>query len=621
MGVCESKSDSRWKCIPEAIIIGNKKIDMSLEQATIMKKQKENSICLIEIIEEKKKGTGFLCSLPYLNNESRQLPVLITCNHVLNINEGKEIELQFSDKNFKTTLKIDENRKKYINKKLDITILEIKEEDCLNSFEYLEIDGRIFKDENLEKIFSKEIIYIIHYPQGFFSSCSYGEIKIISNNTIIYHNCPTQPGSSGAPILNLENNKVIGLHCGFKKEENLNQGLIFKEPLIQFDIIKPKNIEKLIKKEIILTLEITENDINKPIYFLDNSFFDYKNAIEKPHSFLSELNDSNVKIFIKEPEQKNYQKQKKYQKYFNPKETGNYEIKLEIYTKVTDCKNMFVFCNNITEIDLSNFDTSDVINMSYMFKDCERLEKLHLSYFSTRNVTNMDYMFYNCKNLSVIDLSFFDTQKVITMENMFSNCNKLEKLDLSTINTENVVNMKNIFSNCSHLTCLDLTSFDTKNVTDMTGMFLNCSKLKKIELSSSFKTNKVTSMKQMFSGCYCLEHVDLKYFNTKNVIDMSEMFSCCTSLTFLNLFSFDTRNVVNMKMMFNKCHDLFDVSLNPSTFVNDKVKDMTKMFSGCHSWQNLDFSHFHFKGKKFDNIFEDTNLVWIQNTGLVHDKK
>ena len=626
MGKCYSlnKNNKYSKGIDnEAIIIDNEICGISDEQKNIIKNQKEKSICAIEVIENNKKikvGTGFLCLIPYLNNKSHQLPVLITCNHVLdenNFKEGKEIYLLFNDNN-KKKLNIDKNRKKYTNNELDITIIEIKKEDDNfnnKNFIFLEIDDKIFRDENLEKIFSKEIIYIIYYPQGLFATCCYKKIIKIINNIDIKHNCDTLPGSSGAPIFNLKNNKVLGLHKGYDNEFKLNAGLILKEPLLKFGILKHENVKKNIKNEIYLTLEVTENDINKDIYFLDNSFFDYKNAINKPHSFLSELNDSNVKVFINE------QKEDKYKKYFRPEAKGLYKIRLEIDTLMKDCRNMFEFCNNIKEIDLSNFYTGEVVDMSCMFKDCKRLEKVNLTDFSTKNVSNMEYMFYNCNNLGEIDLSFFETKKVISMENMFSKCIKLEELLLFSFNTKNVINMKNMFSDCSHLTYLDLTSFNTQNVTDMSAIFLNCSKLKNIKLSNSFTTDKVTSMKQMFCGCNSLKDINLTHFNTINVIDMSEMFSCCNSLTYLNLTSFDTRNVINMRMMFNKCNDLFNISLNNSTFVNDKCRDMTKMFSGCHSCRDLNISHFHFQDRKIDNIFEDSRLAWMQNTSMLTMKK
>ena len=603
MGGCESINGTRIsepKNKYESNTTTDKTNDLKYEQETIIKNQKESSICVVEY--KQNNGTAFLCLIPISKNKSNQLHALVTNNHVIDFKGGNEIKLTFRDRNIERKIKIDDGRKLYTDEVYDITIIEIKEEDQLSQFNFLEIDEKILKEEELEKIYLGEMIYIIHYPQASFSTCSYDKIKQILNNSNIRYTCQTQPGSSGSPILNLKNYKVIGIHCGFHSNYNVNIGNFLREPLIKFEMIKDKDNKKQNKREINITLDIREDDINKDIYFLDNSYFDIKTGKKNPHSFLPEFKDSKVKLFI------NGKQEKKFQKYFRPETKGIYKIRLGINTPITDCRSMFEFCDNITEIDLSSFDISEVVNMSCMFKDCVRLEKLDLSCFLTVIVKYMDYMFSNCSNLKVIDLAYFNTKNVVNMGNMFRNCNKIEELNLKNFDTRNVNNMNNMFSECSNLTYLNLTSFDTSNVTDMSGMFSKCSKLKKIEFSTSFNTESVTTMKQMFCECNCLKSVNCEFFNTKNVIDMSEMFSECNSLTFLDLTNFDTRKVENMKMMFNKCHDLLIVRFNRSTFVNDNVKDMTKMFSGCRSWKNLNFSHFHLKGKKCDNFLEGTSL-------------
>jgi hypothetical protein len=170
--ICEKGKEQKnnnilEKGIPQAIIIDNKKIDISHKKNRKIKEQKEKSIC---IINGPKKGTGFLCTIPYSKSKNNLLHVLITCNHVLNeniINKKKEIKLSFEYENYQKTLKIDQKRKKYINIGLDIIIIEIKkEEDDLNFVNFLEIDDQILREENLEKIYLKKIFYILHYPQG-----------------------------------------------------------------------------------------------------------------------------------------------------------------------------------------------------------------------------------------------------------------------------------------------------------------------------------------------------------------------------------------------------------------------------------------------------------------------
>ena len=92
---------------------------------------------------------------------------------------------------------------------------------------------------------------------------------------------------------------------------------------------------------------------------------------------------------------------------------------------VTDMSSVFQFCENLTTLDVSNFDTSNVTDMNYMFYSCGNLTTLDLSNFNTSNVTNMFYMFYSCGKLTTLDLSSFNTSKVFSMSNMFGYCGSL----------------------------------------------------------------------------------------------------------------------------------------------------------------------------------------------------
>ena len=53
---------------------------------------------------------------------------------------------------------------------------------------------------------------------------------------------------------------------------------------------------------------------------------------------------------------------------------------------------MFSGCEALTSLDLSNFDTSHVSDMSYMFSGCDALTTLNISHFDTSNVKNMFQM-------------------------------------------------------------------------------------------------------------------------------------------------------------------------------------------------------------------------------------
>jgi surface protein len=57
--------------------------------------------------------------------------------------------------------------------------------------------------------------------------------------------------------------------------------------------------------------------------------------------------------------------------------------------------------------------------MSYMFSECTSLPSLNLSNFNTNNVNNMSGMFYNCSSLTFLNLCNFNTNNVKCMDWMF----------------------------------------------------------------------------------------------------------------------------------------------------------------------------------------------------------
>ena len=221
----------------------------------------------------------------------------------------------------------------------------------------------------------------------------------------------------------------------------------------------------------------------------------------------------------------------------------------------TDSSKMFYLASseqkikNVLEIDLSNFDTSNVTDMSYMFYGMSNLTTLDLSNFNTSQVTDMKYMFTYMFNLTTLDLSSFNTFKVTDMNHMFYATRNLTTLDLSNFDTSKVINMQYMFSGMRNLTTLNLSNFDTSKVTNMYGMFGGMSNLATLDLSN-FDTSKVTDMSHMFFGMHNVTTLDLSNFDTSKVTDMSRMFSDMHNVTTLDLSNFDTSNVTDMSFMF-----------------------------------------------------------------------
>ena len=369
-------------------------------------------------------------------------------------------------------------------------------------------------------------------------------------------------------------NEIINNHI-ITDISNINKEKDFKIKFNNiFDIYNKRNIN-----EINLKIKINKNDVNKKIYFLDNSEGKISVGIKynedgKPdfikeehhHDFLKELNESNVELYIND-------KYYNFQKYFIPDKEGEYNILLKFNILIRDCSFMFYGCSNLLNIDLSSFNTRNATNMSYMFAGCSNAMNIDLTSFNTENVTNMSFMFGGCFNLTNLNLSSFDTKNVTNMSYMFDGCCNLKRINLSSFNTKNVINMFGMFNRCSKLKYIDLSSFNTQNLIDIAGIFTECSNLLYVDISS-LNTQNVVNMSGMFNRCSNLIYADLTSFNTQNVIKMSMMFSECSNLSYLDLSSFNIENVTDMSNMFNGCNFLRKIKVNKK--LNEKIKNEIK---------------------------------------------
>lgn len=193
--------------------------------------------------------------------------------------------------------------------------------------------------------------------------------------------------------------------------------------------------------------------------------------------------------------------------FYNGARTDYIQEILAMCEKITSAYYMFRNCEDLTELDVSELDTSQCTNMQSMFLGCRALTELDVSKLDTSQCTNMQSMFQYLENITELDLSNFNTSKCTNMAQMFYGCNKIEELDLSSFDTKNVTNMgSGMFYGNTNLKSVNLSSFDTKNVTNMSQLFYQCSGLTDLDLSN-FDLSKVTNTSNMFYVCYSLANL------------------------------------------------------------------------------------------------------------------
>jgi len=289
--------------IKESTFKGYPKV-ISYDNAQVILEQMEKYICKITIGDEV--ATGFFCKIPILNKED-MLTVFMTNNHVIKKeileNNYKNIFLDTKEGKYIENLDLD-NRLKYTNEKYDITIIEIKESDGIENFLELDdiITDDIIKNNNKNREYRKETIYIIQYPDGELS-VSFGIIDCIDEKDIYnfkYKNS-TEKGSSGSPILNLKTKKIIGIHKEVpNKNIKFNRGTFLNEPIKEFIRLNLNDIKDIIKKNIYKEklYNYIKDNIHKEIITYDK-FSHYVNSviILSDKRLCSCSSDCSIKIF------------------------------------------------------------------------------------------------------------------------------------------------------------------------------------------------------------------------------------------------------------------------------------------------------------------------------------
>ena len=245
--------------INQAYIKGNHK-SISAEQ---LQKIAAKLRCACKIIDGKTLGTGFFCNIPfpYFNDP---LPVLITCNHVLNPYssfKGITKTFAFIVNNEKYNLSIDNSRFIYTNKEYDITIIEIKDEDGFDFNKFLDIDENIFT-QKIDNYCKNLSVCLFHHENANELKLSLGIIKK-TEKIKLYYTCETHSGSSGGPIINSENGKVIGIHKGYCNFNRLNAGKLIKDPIKEFYEINKNLIQYYEDEENEDNEENEENEDNE----------------------------------------------------------------------------------------------------------------------------------------------------------------------------------------------------------------------------------------------------------------------------------------------------------------------------------------------------------------------
>ena len=274
----------------------------------------------------------------------------------------------------------------------------------------------------------------------------------------------------------------------------------------------------------------------------------------------------------------------------------DFKGKLHLPINASTCSFMFVDIN-VPKIDLTEFDTTNVVDMDYMFLEANLGDS-----FSLVSSTNAQ------ANTPDQNTLILNTEGVTTMSGMFKDC-KVKHLDLRNLRTNNVTDFSNMFCSCNDLIDLNVDGFDTSQAKDFHGMFQGCIKLTQLSVKH-FNVGNVLHMSYLFSRCRSLKVIDLEGWNFSQVMDANEMFGycehlekiiadfnfkiingmaymfgCCTKLSEVDLSHSDLSHVFDFGYAFFKCEGLKEIRFSPGVW--RKAKYTLSMFDNCKALERL----------------------------------
>ena len=305
-------------------------------------------------------------------------------------------------------------------------MIELKQSDNLIGYSFLDIDDNVFLDKPND-FYSKKTIYLIHYPHGLKVEFSSGVIKsIFDDNYTISHLCETKTGSSGGPLINILNHKVIGLHKGSKKKKDFNLGTLLKIPIQEFK----QKYNNFMNSQLNNNFITYFNNLNQNMNSNNNNNSNQKMNLNQNMNFINNI--------------QNIQKMNFNNNNNNQKMNFNYSI------------NITNFINNNQKMNFNNNNNSNQNMQNEKFISNNQNMKFNNNNQNMNVNNNIPFMNFN-NNIPFMN---FNNNKTNSNNIPFMNFNNNKNMGFNNVNVMDINNSQNMnfnvspymnFNNISHL--------------------------------------------------------------------------------------------------------------------------------------------------------------------------
>ena len=406
--------------------------------------------------------------------------------------------------------------------------------------------------------------------------------------------------------------------------QNINKINNFNINIIQ-DLNRISNENNIMcKLKNIIEIYYKMNDKN----FQENIINDYKNKFDnikkENKKIIYDIKNFNESIhifgsdFVKNNKDKCYiiYNNKKYKLKTNFKFEKNGPNELELYEveQLKDLSDMFSFVSSINSFEfLSNWDLSNIENISRMFANTYINDLKPLSKWNTSNIKNMNGLFMSEELIHDLDpIKNWDVSNVQDMSSMFYGMNinslkSLEKWDLFKVTKLNYM-----FCRCKNLNSLEgIENWTLFNCIDISGMFSYCSNIKSLIPLKNWDTSEIKNFSNLFNCSNNIQSLEgLENWDTSNAQDISGIFYGLSLIKELKpLKNWKLNNCLKFDYALKGCKLIEDISpisswLDKNYFYSNitSKRTMESMFENCLSLKSVDSIKDWNLRNEFDNL-------------------
>lgn len=202
------------------------------------------------------------------------------------------------------------------------------------------------------------------------------------------------------------------------------------------------------------------------------------------------------------------------------------------------------YANSIMALGDVSFRTAiDIVNKS----DAKNVD---LTMISPKNETTLKNLFDSI-NIVNLNVSNWDTSNITSLNGVFSSMPNLESVECADWNVSNVTSFYATFDGLRSLKNVNISKWDTTKSTSFDWFFSNNNSLLQLDVSN-LKTQNCSSFYSMFGACHSLLQLDVSKFNMANARTTHSMFGYCVSFTSLDISNFDLSHVKDIDYMFRR---------------------------------------------------------------------